>query len=68
MVKIYDSRTAPDGTGFKIQQTGDKWTLYVTTPSKIKGKLKWERIQSSYDAKFLQQVMMNQREFKNGRN
>lgn len=61
--KIYDARQVGD-TGFKIQETGDRWTLYVTAPSKIKGKKKWEKIQTSYDAKFLQQVMLNQPEFK----
>ena len=65
--KIYDARTVGN-TSFKIQETGDRWTLYVTVPAKTKGKKKWEKIQTSYDAKFLQQVMLNQSEFKKVKN
>lgn len=57
--KIYAQVEAPNGTLFKIQATGQTWTLYFKEPSK-----KWKRIQSAVDAKFLYQVMMNQRDFR----
>jgi len=60
--KIYAQKKAPTGAEFKIQDTGQGyWALSVKEPS----KKRWDRIQVSVDAKFLYQVMMNQRDFKN---
>lgn len=58
--KLYTLKTAPDGTMFKIQDIGLGWTLFV----KEKGSKRWDEIQSAADAKFLYQVMMNQKEFR----
>jgi hypothetical protein len=61
MVKdLYAYRVAKNGAEFKIQATGQNWTLYVREV----GKNKWEKIQSSVDAKLLFRIMMNQKEFK----
>jgi len=57
---IYEEKTAPDGTKFKIQSIGQKWSLYVKEPI----NKSFKRIQTSYDAKFLSQVLHNQKEFK----
>lgn len=58
--RIYAETSSPTGAEFKIQETGMTWTLYVKEPNENK----WEKIQSSVDAKFLHQVMMNQKEFR----
>lgn len=63
MVKIFELKKSKDGTEFKIQETGMNWTLYV----KEKGQSRWVKIQSDVDAKFLHQVMMNQKEFQGSR-
>jgi len=60
----YASRIAKDGTKFKIMETGLNWTLFV----KEKNSPKWERIQSMADAKTLEQVMNNQKEFQMKKN
>lgn len=60
MNKILAYKKARNGTEFKIQNTGQNWTLFV----KEKNKNKWERIQSDRNALFLNQVMKNQKEFK----
>lgn len=58
--KIFATKTARDGTQFKIQETGMNWTLYV----KEKGSSKWERIQSCSNALLCKQIMNNQKEFR----
>jgi hypothetical protein len=58
MVRIYEQVELRDRM-FKIQQTGQNWTLYF----KKKGSGKWKRIQSMADARMLSQVLHSQKEF-----
>jgi hypothetical protein len=57
---IYETKKARNGAEFKIQSSGQKWSLWVKEP---KGTA-FKKIQSSYDAKFLSQVLHNQKEFR----